>query len=282
MFEEEFAALKAFRELLSYSLLDDAGARKADKRARFGDIKVAEHGEAGRDAACCGVSEDADVGYARVVKLRQAGGDLGKLHEAHHALHHASPAACRDDNERAVGGEGAVDGPGDGFADDCTHAAADERILHGAHHDWVSAHVSDGGDDGVVEPGLLLSCGETLLVGLDVGEVERVSGAQAALNIGEAGFEQELNALSRTHFEVIAALGAYVDVGFEIGFEENLAAAEAFYPKPLGADALRLAVLGWLVFLIRITVCSLEPRHNDFNCKWAEWRGAWKRLQGNG
>jgi hypothetical protein len=37
--------------------------------------------------------------------------------------------------------------------------------------------------------------------------------------------------------EVVAALGADVEVGFELGFEEDGAAAGALDPEALGADA---------------------------------------------
>jgi hypothetical protein len=64
VFEEELGALEAFGELLADGLFDDAGAGEADERAGFGDVEVAEHGEAGGDAAGGGVGEDADVGDA--------------------------------------------------------------------------------------------------------------------------------------------------------------------------------------------------------------------------
>jgi hypothetical protein len=44
------------------------------------------------------------------------------------------------------------------------------------------ADVAECVDDGVVEAGLLLGGGEALFVGLDVGEVERVGGAEIAVD----------------------------------------------------------------------------------------------------
>src|SRR5580698_1438956 len=89
MFEQEFAALEAFGEFLADRLLDDPGAGEADQRARFGDVEVSEHGEAGGDASGGGVGEETDVGDAGFVELGEAGGDFSQLHEAYYAFHHA-------------------------------------------------------------------------------------------------------------------------------------------------------------------------------------------------
>ncbi len=64
------------------------------------------------------------------------------------------------------------------------------------------------------------------------------------------------------HLEVMLALGADVQVGFEIGLADRLAAAEALDPQAVGADpafgasAVRARWPG-LVFAI----LSLEPGH---------------------
>ena len=39
---------------------------------------------------------------------------------------------------------GAIDGAGDGFADDGAHGAADEAVLHGADDDFVRADAGRG------------------------------------------------------------------------------------------------------------------------------------------
>ena len=71
MFEEELGALEAFREFLAGGLLDDAGAGEADEGAGFGDVEVAEHGEAGGDASGGGVGHQGDVGDLGVVEAGQ-------------------------------------------------------------------------------------------------------------------------------------------------------------------------------------------------------------------
>ena len=78
VFEEEFGALKAFGEFLADGLLDDPRAGETDECAGFADVEVAEHGEAGGDAARRGICEHGDVGELFVVEL----GKCGKLWRA--------------------------------------------------------------------------------------------------------------------------------------------------------------------------------------------------------
>src|SRR6266508_4334574 len=49
--DEEFTALESLGELLPDRLFDDAWARESNQGLRFADVEIAEHREAGRDAA---------------------------------------------------------------------------------------------------------------------------------------------------------------------------------------------------------------------------------------
>ena len=64
--QQIFGALEAFRQLLADRLLDDAGAGEADQRARLGDLDVAQHGEAGGDAAGGRIGQHHDDRAARL------------------------------------------------------------------------------------------------------------------------------------------------------------------------------------------------------------------------
>src|SRR6266478_926159 len=77
VFEEEFGALETFGELLADGLLDDARAGETDERAGFTDVEVAEHGEAGGDAAGGGVGEHGDVGKLFLVQAAEGSGNFG-------------------------------------------------------------------------------------------------------------------------------------------------------------------------------------------------------------
>ena len=59
----------------------------------------------------------------------------------------------------------------------------------------------------------------------------------------------------RRSCEVLAALGADVLIGFEVGLEDGLATADALDPESFGADPL----LGRAVFYL--VVLPLEPGH---------------------
>ena len=259
-FQEELGALEAFWEFLTYGLLDNAGAGEADECAGFGYVQVAEHGEAGGDAAGGGIGEHADVGDAGRVQLRQGGGDFGHLHEAYHALHHACSAGGCDDDKRLAAETGAVRGASNGFADHRAHGTSDESVLHGADDDLVRAEAAGGVEDGVVEAGLRLSLLEPLLIGLDVGEVERVGGAQAAIHQLIARLEQHVDALTRADAEMVLAFGANVEVGQQIGLPDDRATGSALDPQTLGAHP-RLRYRRALQARPVLPILALEPGH---------------------
>ena len=118
----------------------------------------------------------------------------------------------------------------------------------------MRADVADGVDDGVVEAGLLLGFGEAVLVGLEVGEVEGVGGAELEVYQLVAGLEEVVDAAAGVDAEVIAALGADLLIGLEFGLEDDLLAVGAADPEALGADGL-LGVVDDLV------VFAFEPAH---------------------
>ena len=190
VFEQELGALEALGELLADGLLDDAGAGEADEGAGFGDVEIAEHGERSRHAASGGVGEDGQVGEAGRVEAGEGGGDLSELHEAHDALLHAGAAGGRNDDESGAGVVGAIDGAGDGFAYDRAHGTADKGELHDGEGDRVRADVALSAKNGVVETGVALCHGEAGFVSFEVGELERVGGAEVAVDKGVAGFKE--------------------------------------------------------------------------------------------
>ena len=70
--EQELAALEPLGQRLPNRLLDDARAGEADERLRLGDVDVAEHREAGGDAAGRGIGQHRDVGQPRAIEPGQA------------------------------------------------------------------------------------------------------------------------------------------------------------------------------------------------------------------
>ncbi len=230
VFEEEFAALEAFGELLADGLLDDARASEADECSGFGDVEVAEHGEAGGDAAGGGVGHDGDIGDAGVVEAGEAGGNFCQLHEGGDAFHHAGSTRSRNDYEGIPCRKRAVYCAGYGFTDDCSHTAADEGVLHDGEDYGVGADVADGVDDGVIEAGLLLGFEEALFIGLEVSEVEGVGGAELEVDQFVARFEEVVDAGAGVDAVVVTAFGADLLVGLDLGLEDDLFTGGAANP----------------------------------------------------
>src|SRR5271166_5481781 len=116
-------------------------------------------------------------------------------------------------------------------------------------------------EDGVVEPGLFLRLMQPLLVGLDVGKVQGVGGAQAAVHQLIAGLEQQIKAFAGANLEVILALGANVEVGLQVRLEDDLAAAGTLDPESLGANSSLAGVPIALRGAIVLAIFALEPGH---------------------
>ena len=158
-------ALEAFGQLLPDGLLDDARAGEADERARLGDVQVAQHREAGGDAAGGRIGEHGDVGNAASSSRASAAEILAICMRRGDAFHHARAARGGDDDQRLALLGGALDGAGDGLAHDRAHAAADEGILHRAHDHVASVELAFGVDDGVLQSGRGLGLAQAVFIG---------------------------------------------------------------------------------------------------------------------
>ena len=100
--QQVFGALEALGQLLAHGLLDHARAGEADQRAGLGDLDVAQHGEAGGDAAGGGVGQHDDERQTGV--LDQARGDdrARHLHQADRALLHARATRGGEHDQRRL------------------------------------------------------------------------------------------------------------------------------------------------------------------------------------
>src|SRR5712692_4324553 len=257
MLEKKLGALKSFGELLADGLLDHAWAGETNERAGLADVEVAEHGEAGGDAAGGGISQHGDVGQLFVVEPGERGGNFGELHEADGAFHHARAAGAGDGDERLTGFNGQFNAARDFFADYSAHGAADEAKFHGAHDHGTAVELAFGGDDGIVHAEFFLGFSEAPGVGLGVDKLERVGGGHARVVLGPAAVEKHFEALLGIHFEVKLALGADVKIRFKVLAEDDGAARFAFDPQAFGAHA---ALFGRGGLFDRFFV-ALEPSH---------------------
>ncbi len=146
------------------------GPAKPIRALRLGDVQVAQHGEAGGHAAGRRVGQDRDERNPGLVETGQRRRDLGQLHQADDAFHHARAAGGRHGDERLALVVGPIHGAGDGFADHGAHAAADEAVLHHAEDHAVGTEQALGIDDGVVQAGVGPGLAQAALVGLEVGQ----------------------------------------------------------------------------------------------------------------
>ena len=255
--EKELGALESFGEFLANGLLDAAGAGKADERAGLRDVEVAEHGEAGGDAAGRRIGKQGNVREFLLVELGKGGGYFGKLHEADGAFHHARATGTRNGDEGLARVDGKFDAASDFFTDDGAHRAADEAELHGAEDDGPAAELAFGGDDGVVHAEFFLGFAEARRIGLGVNKFERVGGGHTGVVLGPAAVEEHFKALLGVHLEMELTLRADVEIRLEILAEDDGVAGLALDPQAFGAHA---ALFGRGGLLDRFFV-ALEPGH---------------------
>ena len=95
-----FGALESVRQFLADGLLDHAGAGKADQRAGFGDLHVAQHGVGRGDAAGGRIGQHHDIGQFRLAQHLHAHRGARHLHQRQNAFLHAGAAGGREHDER--------------------------------------------------------------------------------------------------------------------------------------------------------------------------------------
>jgi len=93
-----------------------------------------------------------------------------------------------------------------------------------------------------------------------VGETERISRPQSAVDQLVAWLKQEIQPLLRANLEVVLALGADIHVGLKVSLPDGLPAAGALYPQPLGSHTfLFVAVVA--AGTVKLPVLTLKPGH---------------------
>src|ERR1700739_288144 len=257
LLKEKLRALEAFGKFLPDRLLNHARAGETDQRSRLGNVQIPEHGKACGHAAGRRIGKDADIRNARIVQLRQRSRDFRHLHEADDSLLHARPTRRCDDNKRLAPDTSAVDGAGDGLADNGSHGASGEGVLHGADHDRMRTELANGIENGVVQSGRLLRLAQTLLVGLQVGEIERIRRPKPTDDQFVSRIQQQIQSLSRADLEVVLALGADIHVGLKVSLPDRLPASRTLHPQALGADTLLIVTVAAANF--ELTALAFKP-----------------------
>ncbi len=158
---------------------------------------------------------------------------------------------------RRFGVAGFFDRSRNDFADHRPHASADERILHGADDDRPPVQLAVRVDDGVFQAGVALRDLQPRPVGFQVDKLQRVGRNQVRVENFVLVVIQKLSqAGTRVDAEMLVALRTDVVILFQVLLPDDLPAAVAFDPQPLGPD-------GLLARSIQLTGFALEPCHKS-------------------
>jgi len=243
--QKKFGGLKSRRQFRLRRVLDDARPGETDHRARLGQDQIAEARVARHNARRGRMREDADVGQIFLRVIRECSGSFRHLHEAEHSLIHPRAAAGGDDDDRQRFFRPALDEPGQLFADDRTHRAAEKIKIHDAQRSAVVADLAEAGHNGVLERGVFLVGVELGFIGRSALEIEDVHAGHARVHFLErAGLDERMNPLARADGEMMVALRADFQVLVQLPVENHRPARRTFRPKTLGHLAFLVFGLG--------------------------------------
>ena len=238
--QEVLGALEAFGQLLADRLLNDARTRKANERARLGDVDVAQHGVGGRHAARRRVGQHDDIGQARLAQLLHGNRRARHLHEREDAFLHARAARGGKQDEGCLLLDRAQQ-PGDHrlarrHAERPGHEA---EVLRGGN-DLLAVQRSLADEDRVIEAGRRLCVAQTIRIAAPVAKLQRIlgDGVHRHLLVGAAVEEMD-EARIRAHAHVVVRAGHDELVGLEVLVEDHLASLGAFHPQIVRHLALR-------------------------------------------
>ncbi|MCY1438171.1 hypothetical protein D9M71_543590 [compost metagenome] len=238
MLEEELAALEAFWQLLAYGLLDHARTGEADQCTRLADDHVAEHRQAGGNAAVDRVGQYRDERDAFLAQARQYRGGLGHLHQRDQRFLHARTTGGREADHRAAVFQGIVGRADEALTNDGAHGTTHEGEFEGADHDRHAQQGTAHGDQRVFLAGLLLGGSQAVLVLLAIAELQAVDRLQVGPQLGAAfGIQEDVNARTRANAHVVVALGADIQGLFQLRTIEHRFTGRALVPQPLGNRA---------------------------------------------
>jgi hypothetical protein len=240
---QELGALEALGQLLADGLLDHPRSGEPDQGLGLGDDHVAQHGEAGGHAAGGGVEQHRDVGQRGRLAAPQRRRGLGHLHQREDALLHARPAGRGQQDAGAAVLQRPLEHAGDLLAHHRAHAAAHEAELEDAEGHRQALDASHAGAQRIVEAGRLLRRLQAVLVLLGVLEAQGVDGLQLLVGLHEAVLvEQEVDPAVGAERVVVAAARADPGVALDLLVVEDLGAALALAPHPLGDGALLVGI----------------------------------------
>ena len=249
--EQEFAALKPFRQRFAHGLLDDARTGKADQRTRLGHVEVAEHREAGRNAARGRIGQHGNERHPCLRQPRQRCAGLGHLHQRKQRFLHARAATRREAHQRRLVLDAMFHGALEALADHRAHGPAEEFELERAGDDLQPFERTGDRDQRIALTGGLLRRRETIAVTLAVAKLERIFGRHFGADLHLfALIEETRQPFAAADAHVMAALRTDIEIALELGAVQHCVAGRTLDPQSLGNRT--RAALG------------LDPRGHDF------------------
>ncbi len=259
MLQQKLAALETGRQLFPHGLFDHPRSGEADQRFRLGDIDVAQHREAGGNAAGGRVGQHRQVGDAVLGQPGQRRAGFGHLHQRHQGLLHPRPAAGGEADERAVLVQGGLRGADEALAHHRAHGAGHEGKLEGNGDDWNALEPAAHGDQRVFFVMGFLRLRQPVAVFFAVFEFQKIGRFDALADFGGSILvEKTQQALAGSNRHVMAAFGTDLQVALQFGAVKHRAAFLALVPKSFG-NLMLVAAVGansrWDQFFV--------PTHND-------------------
>src|SRR5215211_3432129 len=232
--EQIFGTLEPFRQFLADGLFDDARAGKADQRAGFGDLHIAQHGVGRGDAAGGRIGQHHDVRQLRFPQHLHADGGARHLHQRQDAFLHPRAARGREHDERRLLLHRKLEPAHDRFPRSHAERAAHEiEILH-RDDDAGAFQLAVADLDGVVQPGL----GARVLDAVDifalVAKLERIGRHFRQRDVVPGlVVEDRLQPRHRAHAHVVVRAGDDELVGLDVLVEHELPGIRALDPQIL-------------------------------------------------
>src|SRR3954471_18309099 len=217
MLEQEFCSLKAFRQGLANSLLDDSRSRKTNQCIRLRDNDITKECETRRYAAHGGVGKHRNEGQARACQLSQRCSRLRHLHQGHESFLHARSATGCEADERQVLFTTALHSTRKSFADHRAHRTAQKAKFE---HGNDKRYVLDGPlhhDQSIFFTGVRSRVCQTLGVAFAVDKLQEVDRRYFRTDL-ELAFriERQVDAFASGQAIVMSAFRADVEVFIEI------------------------------------------------------------------
>ena len=169
-------------------LADHAWPGEAYHGLRFRQGNITESGKAGHDTGRCRISQNGDIGESCLAMTGQGAAGLGHLHEGEHPLVHAGTSRGTDDDDGLLGLGGGLNDAGNLLTDYGAHGGRQKGEIHHGQPHRMTPHSPQSGDHGIDESGLLPVGLETIFIGGDSPETQRIHRRHRGIHLHEGPF----------------------------------------------------------------------------------------------